>query len=144
MSNDEDKDDLKELCFLLDEEREKMHQLAEQWKHFGTSTIHKLECQIVDYQDKLSELEQRQHSLVEENHSLKNLIEEIRSTQRKNVSTQTAEPTTLINDDPLQQQISIQNMFDAIKVKEKTTSIFLLHFDDFVLSFTDGRSLRID
>ncbi|CAF1377601.1 unnamed protein product, partial [Rotaria magnacalcarata] len=32
-------DDLKELCLLLDEERYKMHQLAEQWKHFGTSTI---------------------------------------------------------------------------------------------------------
>ena len=120
MFNEEEKDDLKELCFLLDEEREKMHQLAEQWKHFGTSTIHKLECQIVDYQEKLSELEQRQHSLVEENQSLKKLVEEMRdvnSTSQRNISTQTIEPTAASSDDPLQQQISIQNMFDAIKVK---------------------------
>jgi predicted transcriptional regulator len=73
-------DDLKELCILLDEERCKMHQLAEQWKHFGTSTIHKLECQIVDYQDKLSELEQRQHILVNENTSLKSLVERMQTT----------------------------------------------------------------
>ncbi|CAF4910326.1 unnamed protein product, partial [Rotaria sp. Silwood2] len=44
-------DDLRELCFLLDAERNKMHELAEQWKQFGTSTIHKLECQIIDYQE---------------------------------------------------------------------------------------------
>ncbi len=37
-----------------------MHELAEQWKQFGTSTINKLESQIVDYQEKLNELDQRQ------------------------------------------------------------------------------------
>jgi hypothetical protein len=54
-------DDLKELCFLLDEERYKMHQLAEQWKHFGTTSIHKLESQIIDYQEKLNALEERHY-----------------------------------------------------------------------------------
>ena len=115
MFNDEEKDDLKELCFLLDEERQKMHQLAEQWKHFGTSSIQKLESQIVDYQEKLFELEQRQNSLVDENRSLKKLVDDIRQTnrsERKSISTQ----TTTNDEDPLQQQISLQNMFDAIKV----------------------------
>jgi hypothetical protein len=53
-----------------------MHQLAEQWKHFGTSTIHKLESQIVDYQAKLSELEQRQLSLLQENDALKARVDQ--------------------------------------------------------------------
>lgn len=144
-------DDLKELCFLLDEERQKMHELAEQWKQFGTSTIHKLECQIVDYQEKLNELDQRQNLLVQENQSLKSLIDQliVKSNNenkkiQQNVSTQTnfekREPShhscfhrpkpiydqlsrttpkttrQMSVDDPLQQQISIQNMFDAIKV----------------------------
>jgi hypothetical protein len=70
-------DDLKELCILLDEERYKMHQLAEQWKHFGTSSIHKLESQIVDYQEKLIDLEQRQILLLKENDSLKSLVNQM-------------------------------------------------------------------
>ena len=70
-------DDLKELCLLLDEERHKMHQLAEQWKHFGTSTIFKLESQIVDYQEKLSDLEERQILLLNENEALKSLIDQM-------------------------------------------------------------------
>jgi len=68
-------DDLKDLCALLDEERQKMHELAEQWKQFGTNTIQKLECQVVDYQGKLNELEQRQILLIQENQSLKSLID---------------------------------------------------------------------
>jgi cell division protein FtsB len=54
-----------------------MHELAEQWKQFGTTTIHKLECQIVDYQEKLIELEQRQMLLLNENQSLKSHIDEM-------------------------------------------------------------------
>ena len=70
-------DDLKELCVLLDEERCKMHQLAEQWKHFGTTSIHKLETQIVDYQDKLNDLEERQVLLLKENDALKTLVSQL-------------------------------------------------------------------
>jgi hypothetical protein len=77
-------DDLKELCILLDEERYKMHQLAEQWKHFGTSTIHKLESQIVDYQEKLNDLEQRQILLLKENESLKSLTDQMMITTINN------------------------------------------------------------
>lgn len=76
-------DDLKELCLLLDEERYKMHQLAEQWKHFGTTTIHKLECQIVDYQEKLSELEHRQYSLLQENDALRSMIDQMAKSSLK-------------------------------------------------------------
>jgi hypothetical protein len=54
-----------------------MHELAEQWKQFGTSTIHKLESQIVDYQEKLNELDQRQNLLVQENQSLKALVDQL-------------------------------------------------------------------
>lgn len=54
-----------------------MHELAEQWKEFGTSTIHKLESQIVDYQEKLVELEQRQMLLLNENQSLKTLTDQM-------------------------------------------------------------------
>ena len=61
--------DLQELCILLDEERCQMHQLAEKWKYFTTSTIHNLESKIVDYQNKLNDLEQRQTSLLNENES---------------------------------------------------------------------------
>lgn len=114
-------DDLKELCFLLDEERYKMHQLAEQWKQFGTSSIQKLESQIFDYQEKLVDLEQRQVFLLKENESLKSLVNQMMTTNlnspaksQQNVSTQTYVEK---QDDPLQQQISLQNMFDAIKVK---------------------------
>lgn len=52
-----------------------MHELAEQWKQFGTNTIQKLEYQVVDYQEKLNELEQRQILLIQENQSLKTLID---------------------------------------------------------------------
>jgi hypothetical protein len=125
-------DDLKELCFLLDEERYKMHQLAEQWKHFGTTSIHKLESQIVDYQEKLNDLEERQILLLKENDFLKSLVSQLMitsisrhssSTNKKShqdISTQTYMEK---QDDPLQQQISLQNMFDAIKVIKK--NIFL-------------------
>ena len=135
-------DDLKELCILLDEERQKMHELAEQWKQFGTNTIHKLECQIVDYQEKLNELEQRQILLIKENESLKSFIDQTdfhvknKSTisiqtnfdkhhscchRRKPIYDQLSRITPKTSrqisiDDPLQQQISIQNMSDAIKV----------------------------
>lgn len=57
-----------------------MHQLAEQWKNFGTSTIHKLTSQIIDYQEKLQNLEQRQLSLLEENESLKSIVDQFKST----------------------------------------------------------------
>ncbi len=67
-------DGLKELRILLDEERNKLHELAEQCRHFGTSAIHKLECQIVDYQERLNDLEQRQILILQENESLKFLI----------------------------------------------------------------------
>jgi hypothetical protein len=61
-----------------------MHQLAEQWKHFGTNAIHKLESQIVDYQEKLSDLEQRQMLLLKENQSLKSLIDKMMATTINN------------------------------------------------------------
>ena len=77
-------DDLRDLCFLLDAERNKMHELAEQWKQFGTSTIHKLECQILDYQEKLNELEQRQQLLIRENESLKSFITQMIVTKNSN------------------------------------------------------------
>ncbi|CAF0873318.1 unnamed protein product [Rotaria sordida] len=172
-------DDLRELCFLLDAERNKMHELAEQWKQFGTSTIHKLECQIIDYQEKLNELEQRQILLLKENESLKTYINQMmittnsnenslkdkkiqqniatqthiekhesshhlcfhrpkpiydrlsRTTTTTTTATATVQPRVSISkltrqmsiDDPLQQQISIQNMFDAIKTAEVYESI---------------------
>ncbi|CAF1590300.1 unnamed protein product [Rotaria magnacalcarata] len=163
-------DDLRELCFVLDAERNKMHELAEQWRQFGTSTIHKLECQIVDYQEKLSELEQRQILLLHENESLKSFINQTMMNTnetnlndkkvQQNVSTQTQSEkqesshhlcfhrpkpmydrlsrTTskvqlkesvnkltrrISSEDSLQQQISIQNMFDAIKTAEVYESI---------------------
>ncbi|CAF1124236.1 unnamed protein product [Adineta ricciae] len=127
-------DDLKELCLLLDEERHKMHQLAEQWKHFGTSTIFKLESQIVDYQEKLSDLEERQILLLNENEALKSLIDQMAITNhhltssnkksQQTVATQTyCEKPEPRAEDPLQQQISLQNMFDAIKTAEVYESI---------------------
>ena len=61
-----------------------MHELAEQWKQFGTSTIHRLECQIVDYQEKLNELEQRQILLLEENELLKSYINQMMVTPNSN------------------------------------------------------------
>ncbi|CAF1272078.1 unnamed protein product [Rotaria magnacalcarata] len=141
-------DDLKELCLLLDEERYKMHQLAEQWKHFGTSTINKLASQIVDYEEKLHDLEERQTSLLKENESLKSLIDQFMlatinntSTQlvdkqsERNVSTQTpidrqeSSPDMSMNDS-LQRQISLQNMFDAIKTAEIYESIGNITGDD--------------
>ena len=168
---------MKELCLLLDEERQKMHELAEQWKQFGTTTIHKLECQIVDYQEKLNELDQRQNLLVQENQSLKSLVDQLilkSNTNdgkkiQQNVSTQTnfekREPShhscfhrpkpvydqlsrttpkttrQMSVDDPLQQQISIQNMFDAIKVQSKSLSD--IFYRSFSVAFLDGRSVRI-
>ncbi|CAF0775811.1 unnamed protein product [Rotaria sordida] len=133
-------DDFKELCDLLDEERYKMRQLAEQWKHYGTSTINKLSSHIVDYQEKLNDLEQRQTSLLKENESLQSLVDQLMLTtinnntqlahkqSQQNVSTQTSieKQESLLNipaDDALQRQISLQNMFDAIKTAEIYESI---------------------
>jgi hypothetical protein len=145
-----------------------MHELAEQWKQFGTSTIHKLESQIVDYQEKLNELDQRQNLLVQENQSLKALVDQLIlkpnidvKKSQQNISTQTHfekhEPShhscfhrpkpiydqlsrttpkmsrQMSVDDPLQQQISIQNMFDAIKVTHFFFSFFIFVF--FLLFF---------
>jgi hypothetical protein len=61
-----------------------MHQLAEQWKHFGTSAILKLESQIIDYQEKLTDLEQRQILLLKENQSLKSLVDKMMITTINN------------------------------------------------------------
>ncbi|CAF2401207.1 unnamed protein product [Rotaria sp. Silwood2] len=134
-----DDDDLKELCNLLDEERYKMHQLVEQWKYYGTNTIHKLASQIVDYQEKLNDLEQRQISLLKENKSLQSLVDQLMLTKinsdtrsikpfQQNASTQTStqkqEPfRDMPIDDSLQRQISLQNMFDAIKTAEIYESV---------------------
>jgi len=158
-----------------------MHELAEQWKQFGTSTIHKLESQIVDYQEKLNELDQRQNLLVQENQSLKALVDQLimqpnvdvnkfnffllnesffsfQKKSQQSISTQTnferhesshhscfhrpkpiydqlSRTTPKISrqmsaDDPLQQQISIQNMFDAIKVT-LIVILFLFQFSLF-------------
>jgi hypothetical protein len=143
-----------------------MHELAEQWKQFGTNSIHKLECQIIDYQEKLNELEQRQINLIKENESLKSLINQMMiktslnenhsKDVKQNISTQTnfekkgsshhscfhrpkpidthltVQPKIPVQnvtrqmsiDDPLQQQISMQNMSDAIKVNTVQLSLF--------------------
>ncbi|CAF3402514.1 unnamed protein product [Rotaria sp. Silwood1] len=145
LSND---DDLKEFCNLLDEERFRMHQLVEQWKYYGTCTMHKLASQIVDYQEKLNDLEQRQILLLKENETLQSLIDQLMSTtinsnnelvvnkpSQQSVSTQTSiekqEPLPNIPiDDSLQRQISLQNMFDAIKTAEIYESIKNMTQDD--------------
>ncbi|CAF4669600.1 unnamed protein product [Rotaria sp. Silwood1] len=145
LSND---DDLKEFCNLLDEERFRMHQLVEQWKYYGTSTMHKLASQIVDYQEKLNDLEQRQILLLKENETLQSLIDQLMSTtinsnnelvvnkpSQQSVSTQTSiekqEPLPNIPiNDSLQRQISLQNMFDAIKTAEIYESIKNMTQDD--------------
>lgn len=122
-----------------------MHQLTEEWKQTSTRTIQRLEEQIGTYQEKLTLLEQRQIELVEENQSLKEQLDQRGTKKNKKVThlllasrlnrfvqkkkpskdrqaspppitTPTRQPSV---DDPLQQQISLQNMFDAIKVRNR-------------------------
>ncbi|CAF0893892.1 unnamed protein product [Adineta ricciae] len=140
-------DELRELCFLLDKERQKMSELVEQWKVFSATARDKLTSQIVDYQEKLIELEQRQELLLKGNDSLRLIIHQmITNSNKKHKQSQTdvinypasfqrsnpiydhlsrikvtIEPEFSLNspfDDQLQQQISIENIFDAIKTVE--------------------------
>ena len=128
-----------------------MHQLTEEWKQTSTRTIQKLEEQIGTYQEKLTLLEQRQIELVEENHSLKEQLDQRGTKKNKKVThrpiasrlnrfvqkkkpskdrqasppppitTPTRQPSV---DDSLQQQISLQNMFDAIKVRNRACCVW--------------------
>ena len=76
-------DELRELCFLLDKERQKMSELVEQWKVFSTTARDNLTLQIADYQEKLIELEQRQELLLKGNDSLRLIIHQMITNSNK-------------------------------------------------------------
>ncbi|UJR30471.1 hypothetical protein I4U23_018004 [Adineta vaga] len=175
-------DELRKLCFLLNEEHQKLSALVEQWKVFSMNVVDKLTSQIITYQEKLTEVEQRQISFLKENDSLRLIIKQIRENQKQNEQSQRdfekcqssfhsflqrskpiydhllrtkviIEPEISLKqsfDDLLQQQISIENIFDAIKTIEIYESIqsmthqsektLLKHFCNFVWKYLENGS----
>ena len=76
-------DELRELCFLLDKERQKMSELVEQWKVVSITARDNLTLQIADYQEKLIELEKRQELLLKGNDSLRLIIHQMITNSNK-------------------------------------------------------------
>ncbi|VDM24312.1 unnamed protein product [Toxocara canis] len=65
--------ELRDLCCFLDDDRQKIRQLSNEWQKFGRYTSEVMKQEVRAYQKKLQELEQRQRMLVDENDELKRL-----------------------------------------------------------------------
>lgn len=68
-----DNNELKELCYYLDDERTKATGLARDWQSFGTHMSRVMRQQVATYAAKLSQLEKKQFELIRKNFELKQL-----------------------------------------------------------------------
>lgn len=69
----DDNQELRDLCCFLDDDRQKGRKLAREWQRFGRYTASVMRQEVSAYQNKLKELDSRQHELIKDNLELKEL-----------------------------------------------------------------------
>lgn len=66
-------EELREMCCLLDDDRQSARKLAREWQRFGKYTATVMKQEVSNYQEKLEKLEAKQEEIVKENLELKEL-----------------------------------------------------------------------
>uniref|UniRef100_A0A915AT25 Coiled-coil domain-containing protein 85C n=3 Tax=Parascaris univalens TaxID=6257 RepID=A0A915AT25_PARUN len=66
-------EELRDLCYFLDDDRQKIRQLSREWQQFGRYTSDVMKQEVRAYQKKLHELEEKQQLLINENDELRRL-----------------------------------------------------------------------
>lgn len=69
----DDNQELRDLCCFLDDDRQKGRKLAREWQRFGRYTASVMRQEVSAYQNKLKELDNKQHELIKDNLELKEL-----------------------------------------------------------------------
>ena len=69
----DDNQELRDLCCFLDDDRQKGRKLAREWQRFGRYTASVMRQEVSTYQQKLSELDDKQQELIKDNLELKEL-----------------------------------------------------------------------
>ncbi|KAK7086917.1 CCDC85 [Halocaridina rubra] len=69
----DDNQELRDLCCFLDDDRQKGRKLAREWQRFGRYTASVMRQEVTAYQNKLRELDTKQHELIKDNLELKEL-----------------------------------------------------------------------
>ncbi|KAL1462494.1 hypothetical protein WDU94_014324 [Cyamophila willieti] len=69
----DDNQELRDLCCFLDDDRQKGRKLAREWQRFGRYTASVMRQEVTAYQNKLRELDSKQHELIKDNLELKEL-----------------------------------------------------------------------
>lgn len=69
----DDNQELRDLCCFLDDDRQKGRKLAREWQRFGRYTASVMRQEVSAYQNKLRELDTKQHELIKDNLELKEL-----------------------------------------------------------------------
>lgn len=67
----DDNQELRDLCCFLDDDRQKGRKLAREWQRFGRYTASVMRQEVTAYQNKLRELDSKQHELIKDNLELK-------------------------------------------------------------------------
>lgn len=70
----DDNQELRDLCCFLDDDRQKGRKLAREWQRFGRYTASVMRQEVSAYQNKLRELDTKQHELIKDNLELKVLL----------------------------------------------------------------------
>merc|ERR1719319_688742 len=66
-------EELREMCCLLDDDRQSARKLAREWQRFGKYTATVMRQEVANYQEKLEQLEAKQEEIIKENMDLKEL-----------------------------------------------------------------------
>ncbi|XKL61437.1 hypothetical protein PGB90_008494 [Kerria lacca] len=69
----DDNQELRDLCCFLDDDRQRGRKLAREWQRFGRYTASVMRQEVSAYQNKLKELDNKQHELIKDNLELKEL-----------------------------------------------------------------------
>ncbi|XP_071962230.1 uncharacterized protein [Antedon mediterranea] len=88
---DTENKELRDLCYFLDDGRQKERKLAREWQRFGRYTANVMRNEVAVYQNKLQELGERQEELITENLELKDvcmMLDEEKTGSRSSICSQ--------------------------------------------------------
>ncbi|XP_033125818.1 uncharacterized protein LOC117123878 isoform X2 [Anneissia japonica] len=88
---DAENKELRDLCYFLDDGRQKERKLAREWQRFGRYTANVMRNEVAVYQNKLQELADRQEELIVENLDLKDvcmMLDEEKTGSRSSICSQ--------------------------------------------------------
>uniref|UniRef100_A0A0L8G4E8 Coiled-coil domain-containing protein 85C n=1 Tax=Octopus bimaculoides TaxID=37653 RepID=A0A0L8G4E8_OCTBM len=69
----DDNQELRDLCCFLDDERQSGKKLAKDWQKFGRYTASVMQTEVMNYHEKLRELEMKQEELIKDNLEMQEL-----------------------------------------------------------------------